>query len=132
MAETVAVGVDGSVSFISGHNAVFDSFELMIGQRLVSTTGFGDTFEEVRGGLKYGSWTCAGKPKFDVSSSAPNLDGIAGAGGSITLTVATGCTFQFTGVIERGGISSDVNGGARLVYSGVTSGAVTETWDETT
>lgn len=133
MATTVAVGVDANITFITGHNACFDTFSFMVGQRLISTTCFGDTYEGVRGGLKYGSWSAEGKPKFDASSTAPGLGGttITKGGGTITLTIASGCTYAFTGIIERGGISADVNGGQRLSYSGVTSGSITETWDET-
>lgn len=132
MALTKAVGSDGSVSFVSGHNLCADEFELAVGQQLINTTCFGDTYETNRAGLKFGRWSVSGKAIYDAGSTKPGLDDLSGTGGTITLTIATGCTEAFTGIISTAAVRSNVNGEVRLTYNGVTSGAVTETWDETT
>lgn len=134
MALTKAVGSDASISFISGFNACFDTFSLVIGQRLINTTCFGDSYETNRAGLKFGRWSASGKPIFDAATTKPGFDDLTGTSagsGTITLTVATSCTLAFTGIIDSIGIDTNVNGETRLTYTGVTSGAITETWDET-
>jgi hypothetical protein len=132
MALTKIVGSDGAVTFITGHNLCADEFELAIGQQLINTTCFADTYESNRAGLKFGRWSVSGKPIFDAGTTKPGFDDLTGTGGSITLTVATGCTEVFTGIIGTMSVRSNVNGEARLTFTGVTSGAVTEAWDETT
>ena len=127
MALTKAVGSDASVSFISGFNVCADRFSLTVGQRLINTTCFGDAYETNRAGLKFGRWMVEGKPIYDASNTKPGLDDLTAGGGSITLTIATSCTEQFTGIQDTISINSDVNGESRLTYTGVTSGAVTET-----
>jgi len=128
---TKAVGTDASVSFISGHNLCADRFELTIGQRLINTTCFGDTYESNRAGLKFGRWMVEGKFIYDTTNTKPGFDDLTGTGGTITLTIATGCTLAFTGIIDTISGRADVNGEQRLTYTGVTGGAATETWDET-
>lgn len=128
---TKAVGTDASISFISGHNACFDRFELTIGQRLVNTTCFGDTYESNRAGLKFGRWMAEGKPIYDDTTTKPGFDDMTGTGNTVTFTIATGCTLAVTCIIDTISVRADVNGEQRLTYTGVTSGAVTETWDET-
>jgi hypothetical protein len=68
--------------------------------------------------------------KYDAASHNPGATEINKNGGAMVLTVATGCTYSFTGIIISVGLSSDVGAGARVVYSGVTSGTITEAWDE--
>jgi hypothetical protein len=131
MATTPATGTDGSVTFITGHNAKFASWTLNISQALVDVTGYDSSgYFQAVGGLKSGSWTVAATLKYDAATHTPGATAMTKNGGAMTLQVASGCTYAFTGIIISAGLSSDVGAGARIVYSGVTSGAITETWDE--
>jgi hypothetical protein len=130
MATTPATGVDGNVSFISGHTASFNSWTLNISQALVDVTAYGDTYAANVGGLKFGSWTVGGTLKYDAASHSPNAEVLEKTGGAMVLTVAPLCTYSFTGIPTSCSISSDVGGGARVSWAGVTSGAITEAWDE--
>lgn len=131
MATTPATGVDGLVSFITGHNASFNSWTLNISQALVDVTAYGDTYAANIGGLKFGSWTVGATLKYDAASHSPNAEVLEKVGGAMTLQVATNCTYAFTGIPTSCSISSDVGGGARVSWAGVTSGAIVEAWDET-
>lgn len=130
MATTPATGVDGNVSFISGHNASFNSWTLTVSQALVDVTAYGDVYAAHVGGLKFGSWTVGATLKYDAASHSPNAEVLEKTGGSMTLQVATNCTYAFTGIPVSCSLSSDVGGGARVTWSGVTSGTITESWDE--
>jgi predicted secreted protein len=131
MASTPATGTDGSVTFITNHDAKFASWTLNISQALVDVTGYDSSgYFQAVGGLKSGSWTVAATLKYDAASHNPGATEINKNGGAMVLTVATGCTYSFTGIIISVGLSSDVGAGARVVYSGVTSGTITEAWDE--
>jgi hypothetical protein len=130
MATTPATGVDGNVSF-GTHYAAYNSWTLTVSQALVDVTAYGDTYAAHVGGLKFGSWTIGGTLKYDAASHSPNLEVLEKTGiTGIILTVATGCTYTFTGIPVSATASSDVGGGARVTWSGVTSGAITEAWDE--
>jgi hypothetical protein len=129
MALTIASGVDGSVTFVTGHAAKFDSWTMRAGQRLNNITGFDSGgFEENLGGLKFGEGSCTGHLKYGVASSAPGMATFAKAGGAATFQVATGCTLAATIIVSDGTISSDVNGAARVAYNYRTAGTITETW----
>jgi hypothetical protein len=129
MATTPATGVDGNVTF-AGHIAAYNSWTLTVSQALVDVTAFGDLYAKHVGGLKFGSWTIGGTLKYDAASHSPNLEILEKTGAAIVLTVATDCSYSFTGIPVSGTASSDVGGGARVTWSGVTSGAITEAWDE--
>jgi hypothetical protein len=130
MATTPATGVDGAVTF-TGHNAAFNSWTLTVSQALVDVTAYGDTYAAHVGGLKFGSWTIGGTLKYDASTHTPNAEVLEKTGVTgMILQVAPSCTYTFTGIPVSCSISSDVGGGARVTWSGVTSGAITEAWDE--
>ncbi len=131
MATTPATGVDGAVTF-AGHIAAYNSWTLTVSQALVDVTAYGDTYAAHVGGLKFGSWTIGGTLKYDAGTHSPNLDVMDKTGvASMVLQVAPLCTYTFTGIPVSATASSDVGGGARVTWSGVTSGAITEAWDET-
>ena len=122
--------MDGAVTF-TGHNAAFNSWTLTASQALVDVTAYGDTYASHVGGLKFGSWTIGGTFKYDAATHSPNLDVFEKVGvANMVLQVATNCTYTFTGIPVSASASSDVGGGARVTWSGVTSGAITEAWDE--
>jgi hypothetical protein len=126
------VGVNGSFTAPTGHTLKFDRWQLNVGQRLINTTGFESAgYEENTGGLKFGQWLASGHFKDNASGSSPGFDALNGAGGSGTFQVATGCTVAATLIVANIEGTSDVNSEARGTLSGVTSGAITETWDET-
>jgi hypothetical protein len=130
MATTPATGVDGAVTF-AGHIAAYNSWTLTVSQALVDVTAYGDTYAANVGGLKFGSWTIGGTLKYDAATHSPNAEILEKTGvASMVLTVAPGCTYTFTGIPTSCSISSDVGGGARVTWSGVTSGAISEAWDE--
>ncbi len=131
MATTPATGVDGSVTF-GTHYAAYNSWTLTVSQALVDVTAFGDTYAAHVGGLKFGSWTIGGTLKYNDASASPNAEVLEKTGvANMVLQVATNCTYTFTGIPVSCSISSDVGGGARVTWSGVTSGTIAEAWDET-
>jgi hypothetical protein len=132
MAAKYITGVDGSVTLPSGFNLKSDSWSLTVSQALVNVTNYASGgYEENVGGLKRGSFSITGVLKYDDTTTTPGLTAIAKLGSAFTLLAVTGCTYAFTGIITSAPISSDVNAGLRAAYSGVTSGTITEVWDET-
>lgn len=134
MAETRAVGNDGAITMPSGvHDAVVRSWSANFPRYLANVTGFGDTYEKNRLGIMgvNGTLTCV--PKFDASSTSPGvLDRVAN-GSSLTLQVASGCTYALTAAFNDIGFNIDKTGDAGLTYafSNGVSDTITETWDET-
>jgi hypothetical protein len=130
MAKQTATGIDGSVTFISGHAAKFAAFEFTEGQRLVDTTGFGDTHETFEGGIQFSSFRVDGIPQFDDTATSPGFGAMSGTPAAMTLQFAAGCTVAFSGVIESISGSSTAVNDARLMFTGRGSGDITEAWDE--
>lgn len=126
-----AVGVNGSVTFVTGHNAKFDRYALTIGQRMINTTGYDSGgFEENTAGLKYGFGKASGHMKYGVASSAPGIDVLSQTGATSTFQIAVGCTLAATTVIETISINSDVNGEERVDFNFRLSGTITQIWAE--
>src|SRR4051812_19376823 len=130
MAQKTAVGVNGVISFITGHVLRFDRYSLAVRQALLPTTAFGDLFEVNTAGLKSGRFSASGHFVYDFATTAPGVASMSQTGGTVTFTIAPGCTEAVTCIIGEIAIENEVAGDARGTYSGVTSGAVTETWDE--
>ncbi len=129
MALTVASGVDGSFTTVTGHAAKFDTWKLTGGQRLINITGFDSAgFEENIGGLKYGRWEATGFARYGTAATSTGIQNMSKVGGTATFQVATGCTESATCIVENVEIMQDVNGASRLKFSGVTSGTITEVW----
>lgn len=132
MAAKFITGVDGSVTLPTGKGLLADSWSLVVGQALVNVTNYGSGgYEENVGGLKRGSWSITGVVKYDDTSTTPGVTAIAKLGEAFTFLAVTGCTWAFTGIITSAPLSSDVSAGFRGAYSGVTSGAITEVYDQT-
>ncbi len=131
MAVKTPVGIDGSVTPISGHYLKASSYSLDMGVRLINTTGYSDGGYEVNtGGLYYGRWSIGGFPQYDDTATSPGLDALTRTAAAMVLQVAQGCVYSFSGIIEHGIVGSDVNGAETLMFTGPTSGAVAETWDD--
>jgi hypothetical protein len=126
-----AIGTGSSFTTPTGHNVCVDRATVSVSQSLVNVTCFGDTFEDNIGGLKRGAVSFEGTPQYNAVSTAPGLPNISGTGGAFTFVVAPSCTISGTMIISDASISSDVSGAVRASYSGVTAGALTESWDET-
>ncbi len=125
-------GIDGSLTMPTGYNACFDSWSLVIGQRMNNVTCFGATFEDNLGGLKFGRWTATGTPTKDAATTIPiSTNTLTSAAANCVFTVATNCTMTIGVIVAEFAASSDVNGAARVAYSGPTAGAIAIVWDET-
>lgn len=140
MASTALVGNDGSITMPTGHNAVINAWTGSISQVVSETTGFSDSFRNYRGGVMGMRWTASGLPKADAATHSPlpdSTDTLAMdvAGATITLTVAEAVSgassYAGSAIIESLDISVNKLGESTLNYSGVISGTITQTWDET-
>ncbi|GIW77988.1 MAG: hypothetical protein KatS3mg104_3051 [Phycisphaerae bacterium] len=126
-----ATGLTANVTFLTGHNLCPDMFELTKRQQLIDATCFGSTHEEYVGGLEGGSFVVEGKPIYDDANTSPGFDSITDQPGSVTFTVAPGCTIQVNCVISNMTLRATHNADSRLSFTGMTSGPFVETWDET-
>jgi hypothetical protein len=137
MASTVAVGIDGSFTTLSGYNGSYYAWEGEISQAVAEITNYGTNFRQYRGGVMGMSFTARGNPKFDAATHSPVPDStdivnLTKVPGSATLQVATGCTYSGTVIIETTRISTDQRtNDTSLEQSGRFSGQITQTWDET-
>lgn len=132
MAATRIVGNDGNVTMPTGHNFEAQSWSLNINQVVTDITSYSDTWRTMRGGVKGGSGSISGVPEYDDTGLAPNADTLSAAPvASMVLTMATGCTYGSSIVVESFDLGSSKTGDATIALNFQTSGAVTETWDET-
>lgn len=132
MAETILIGVDGSVTLPSGHAAKIKLWNGDFQHEIVDVTNFtSGGYRERRGGLKGMTGSAMGYPSFDAASTAPGATSVASAGSSITLTAKTGCTYSFTAVISNIRFGVDVEGNQTITFDFVSSGTITEAWDVT-
>ncbi len=133
MALTVASGVDGSVTFVTGHVAKFDSWAARYGQRMNNITGFDSGgYEENLGGLFFGEGSATGHMKYGTTATTGVLSttapGLSKVGGTATFQIATGCTISHSTIVSDVNVSSDVNGAARVSFNWRSSSTVTQTW----
>lgn len=133
-------GVGGGVTFVTGFYAKFTAWTANITNETVETTGFsdaGNSTNESGGPIKL-EGTAVGVAQFDATTTALLPSGALGATptfsswkGTMTLTATTGCTYAFTAVISGMATGRQYNGRMEVTYSFVSSGAITQTWDET-
>lgn len=139
MAKNVT-GPGGGFTGPAGFNARYESWEATLDFGAVDVTGFDDNgynYTEATsckltgsasGTMQYGDATTSPIPSAALSSTfAP-----ASLAGSITLTVATGCTLTFTGVVVSSSLSRSAKSGTKgdVTHNFENQGAITETWDE--
>ena len=132
-------GVGGSFTTISGFNAKFNAWTANITNETVETTGFsdaGNSTNESGGPVKL-EGTAVGVAQFDAATTALIPSAALGATptfsswkGTVTLTAATGCTYGFTAVVSGVSTGRQYNGRMEVTISFVSSGAITQTWDE--
>lgn len=130
MATVKATGLDASVTFLTQHGCCADMYQLTRTQQLIEVSCFGSTGAEFLGGLQGGSFAVEGKPIYNNTSTSPGFAEISGTPGSVTFTVATGCTVAIGCLVTSMTLRAVHGGESRLAYAGVTSGTPTETWDE--
>lgn len=125
-----AVGMNASVTFLSGHSLCADKVRITESQALIPTTCFGATHEGNTGGLKSGRLMVEGTPKYNVTASNAGFGSISSSGGAFTITVASGCTISGNCILSDQTFEADVNGSSRLTYNAATDGAISSVWDE--
>ena len=131
----VATGVDGNITFVTGHNAKFDRWEAVYGQRMINISGFdsgGD--EEAEGNMRYGRGAATGTMRYGTNPNTANTATAIGSatlvrtGQTITLVPGVGCTISHLAIVSEVMPSVDVNGEARVTFNYTKTGPSTETW----
>lgn len=133
-------GVGGGFISVSGFNSKFTAWTANITNEVVETTGFidiGNSTNESGGPIKL-EGTAVGVAQFDAASTALLPATALGASptfsawkGAVTLTATAGCTYSFTAVVSGVATGRQYNGRMEVTMSFVSSGAITQTWDET-
>lgn len=130
MALTHAVGVDGAYTKSDNHGGNITQWSATFSMHLQEITGFASTSDrEYRGGIRGGTFTASGNPTFGAANTSPGVTNAARrTGDTITLGVATGCTYAGNAIFQEIGVGSVKAGDATLNFGGTFSGPVTETW----
>jgi hypothetical protein len=137
MAATPISGVTGSVTLPSGHNGRIRAWSATLSQSINDATGFSQARWAVNlGGIASLSGSASGYLEFDNATTTPGIvistaPGPTVAGAAMVLTAGTGCALSFTGVISSISLGQSVDGVGTVAFSFVSSGAVTESWDQT-
>ena len=133
-------GVGGTVAFVSGFNGKFTAFTLNLENPEVDVTGFSDNGNAATesGGPVKATGTATVVGTFDAASTAPIPSGALGATpafaswkGSATFTYAASCSYACTIVVTSVATTRSYNGRMEITFSFTSSGAITQTWDET-
>lgn len=136
MAATPISGTTGSVTLPSGHNARIRAWSGTLSQSINDATGFSQArWATNLGGIASLSGSASGYLEFDAATTTPGLvttaqPTMAVAGASMVLQAGTGCSITFTGVISSISLGQSVDGVGTVAFSFVSSGALTETWDQ--
>lgn len=132
MALDAITGVEGTLSFLTGHNLFFNTAQLSFGQRIHRVTKFTDTAEVYKGGIKGGGGSVSGvlmQGAGSADSPGVKVSAIAVAPASMTIGYASGCSHAFNALVANASMSSDIeNSGNTASYSFTISGDITETW----
>jgi hypothetical protein len=138
MAATPISGVTGSVTLPTGHNARIRAWSATLSQSVNDATGFSQArWATNLGGIASLSGSASGYLEFDattttpgiVDTGAPAMD-VTTAAGSMILVAGTGCSLTFSGIISSISLGQSVDGVGTVAFSFVSSGAITETWDQ--
>lgn len=136
MALTTAVGIDGGFTTPTGYGGNYHAWNASFTMIVTRTTGYALAAETYRGGIHGGTFSAQGMPTFGASASQPIPDSTdtlnpTETPGSVTLTLATGCTYGGSALIGTTDISTDQwSNDTTLSQSGNFSGAITQTWAE--
>lgn len=137
MAETYAVGYDGTASLTTAHNARLRVWNGVFSRVVSDITAFADTGRRRKLGLYDVTGSVGGTMSYDAANTGPgindtdwNRNGVA-----ITLSVAGGTVNQYTvtAVISQVTINVQKDADATISFDFQNSGgaAPTEAWDET-
>ena len=139
MAAKTIQGVGGNITMPTGFNSKYNRWQATANFSVVDTTGFSDSGYRTRAlTIADISGSATGTALFDDASTSPIAAAVLAATfaplsaqGSITLTHTTGCTHSFTGVISSVGFDRPIDGKEDTAHTFESSGAITQTWDET-
>lgn len=127
----VIEGTQGNVTLPTGHNAKIGHFTAVTGQGDIDITGFDSAgWMEFLGTIKSLRGSASGRMKYGATSTSPGFDALSKTGGSMTLTMATGCTFTFTALVSDIEVVEDAHGEAAITFNFKSTGAVTVAWAE--
>ena len=123
------VGHDAAQPTLTGHSLTAQSFNIEIHQNVSSDlAGFGDSYEEYRGGHVGGSGSVTGKIASD--GGGPGADAMSTSPVTVTINLASGCSYSGSAVIESFEASSDKQGNnSEGTFNFKWSGTITETWN---
>lgn len=139
MAITAITGPGGSVTTVTGFYGKFNNWTATVSNPSVETTGFTDNglMTNASSGPISMSGTLTAIGQFDAATTAPfPAAGLASSptfsswSGSLTLTATTGCTYAMTVVMTGGTMTRGNAGRMELTFNWISSGAITQTWDE--
>lgn len=144
MAKKNITGVGGSVTMPTGFNAKLASWSATLNITTEEVTGFDsggcEEHEPVALGI---SGSATGTLQYDDSNAKPMPSALGDGSvlavgdlttnlmGSLTLLAITGCSWAFTAVITGINIERPAKGKATVTFNFQSSGAITQTWDET-
>lgn len=137
-------GTGGGITLPSGYNAKVESWSASHEVLTTETTGFGDGGAEVHEPVYTKmSGSCAGTLQFDATNTAPLPGAIVDGGAltqsdletnckaTLTLTATTGCTYAFTAIMTVTGFNRPEKDKATVTYNFISTGQITQAWDET-
>ena len=149
MAETFISGNSGQalLGSTNEHNPHFNTWSATFSRTQHDVTAFGDTGRRRIPGIADITGSAGGFMTFDANNTGPGVfqdaHGSTAESHAIVLTVQTGCTYTFNGLISDVAISSTMGGDATITMnfalaSGLavqgtdpTGSTAIETWDET-
>lgn len=140
MAATAISGTNGTVTLPSGHNARIRAWSATLSQSVNDATGFAQSrWATNLGGVAALSGSASGYLEYDAATTTPgivttNQPTMSVAGAAMVLGVggatSTACSISFTGVISSISLGQSVDGVGTVAFSFVSSGALTEAWDQ--
>jgi hypothetical protein len=143
MAQTVASGVDGNITFATrtGETTTFPQgkfnyWTLVVGQVVNNITGFDSSgWQEYLGGVKFARFGATFHNKFNAATTNPfgsttPASVLPKMGCNIIFQVAATCTYTTEAIVESYTLGQDVNGDSVTSVGGPCTGAPTLAWDE--
>ena len=144
MAQTPIHGSLGScrLGTVNHHDALFNTWSATFSRQVHDVTAFADTGRRRVLGIADISGSAGGFMAFDAANNSPSVFQNTMASGDVAteflLTVATGCTYTFTGVIDSMAINSTAGGDSTITMNFQMAGGLDtkadasaiEAWDE--
>lgn len=140
MAKTRLVGNDGTISTgvfsqssdNATHNAIINYYTVSFPRVATNVTGFNDNIEHNRLGITRIEGSLRGSTLNGATSTSPGVADRTAGGSSMTLLVATGCTYAFTAAFLNMTFNVEKQGGSEFQtdFLNGDSDTLTETWQE--